>query len=82
MIPLQTHSTRMSIVLSFSLNIELQQVHCVVISSQFRAGASLCFNFLQHVLEECSSLEICWKEAPSPAISSAANKEWPNLSPL
>lgn len=75
MTPLQTHSTRMSIVLSSSLNIVLQEVHCVVISSQIRAGASLCCNFLQHVLEESSSLEICWKEAPSPAISSAASRE-------
>lgn len=54
MIPLQTHSTRMGCPLCcrFPLNMELQEVHCVVISSQFQAGASLCFNFLQHVLEE------------------------------
>lgn len=68
--------------LSFSFNIELREVHCVIISSQMRAGASMCFDFLQHVLGEYSSLEICWKEAPSPTISSAANRESPNLSPL
>lgn len=33
---------------------------CVVISSQIRAGASLCCDFLQHVLEE----SLTWKEVP------------------
>ena len=33
----QTHKARISIVLSFSLNIEFQEVYRVVISSQIRA---------------------------------------------